>query len=111
MAEPLVVHDVAKRFAPDFALADAGVAVDARCEFCPGIVEVKRQHFLQTQERIHFGNRRVPSPSGAQIAAGFEEVRGVDTEAEALRSLEEPYPTAVVIRFHCWRPEAPVRGW
>jgi hypothetical protein len=79
-----VVEDVAERFFADFALADAGVAVDAGVEVGFGIVEVEGEDLLKANLFFDLANGVVPAAFGAEVETGLEEVSGVQTDAEAL---------------------------
>ena len=52
ITKPLVVHDMAKGVASDFPLTDMGVAIDARPQVRFRIIEMKRQHLFETDQRL-----------------------------------------------------------
>ena len=49
VAKTRVVDEVPEGFAPDFSLADAGMAIHSRAEVGLGIVEVNGQNLVQAQ--------------------------------------------------------------
>jgi hypothetical protein len=83
--EARIVDDVTKGFFADFALADASVAIDAGAEIGFGIVEVKSENLGETDELFDLADGVVPAFLGAEIETGFEEVGGVEADAEAAR--------------------------
>src|SRR4051812_3654937 len=80
-----IVDDVTKGFFADFALADASVAIDAGAEIGLRIVEVESEDLAETDELFDLADRVVPAFLSAEIETGFEEMGGVEADAEAAR--------------------------
>ena len=88
VGEPWVVDDVAEGFAADFALADAGVAIDAGAEIGFGVVEVEGEDLVEADEGIDFRDGGLPTLGSADIVSGLEKMGGIETEAEAFGALD-----------------------
>jgi len=85
LQEPRVVDDVAEARQTDFALADVLVTIHPRAEARLGIVEVKGQNRLPSDQLLHPPNRRVPALPRPQIKARRKKWGGVQAKAQPLR--------------------------
>jgi hypothetical protein len=80
--ESLVINDVRKPLASNFALADAGVAIDAGPQVRFGIIQMKSQNLIQPDHVIEFLHRGVPARWLADIVPSGEEMRCINAKAE-----------------------------
>ena len=82
ITKAFVVHYMAKGVTPDFPLPDMGVAIDARSEVRFRIIEMKRQHLLETDQRRQLADCRIPTTAGAKIVPRGKEMRGIETNTQ-----------------------------
>src|SRR5262249_7240238 len=85
-AKTRITYDRTEGFPADFAFADVLVAVDSRTPIGLRVVEMERKYLVGANEGSPLANRPIPSFWRAQVVAGFEEMRGVQAETEALGS-------------------------
>lgn len=83
IAEAGVVDDVPEGGAPEFALADAGVAVDAGAEGGGGVIQVEGEDLVEADRGLDFFEGLFPAGGGTEVIAGGEAVGGIEAEAES----------------------------
>ena len=105
-AQAGIVDDVAEADHPDLAFADVFMAVDARTEVGPGIVQVKGDDLLEADEVVDFLQGCVPTFGRANVVSGGEEMAGVEADGQAFGVLH-----AIIDRgemFHAMAQTAPL---
>src|SRR5262249_47046880 len=78
-----VAHQAAKEAIAELAGADSGVAIDARSELAPAVVQMKGLEVLEADDRVELGEHPLGVPS--KIVAGRERVASVEAHAGATR--------------------------
>ena len=84
LLEPPVVDDVPKGLLPDFALADVLVPIHARAQVGLGVVQMECEDLLEPNQRGDFTDRGIPAFGCSDVVAGGEEVRSIQTDAQAV---------------------------
>src|SRR4051794_4318621 len=85
--ETRVVNDMPKCFFANVPLSNSGMTVHTRAERGFGIVQMKRQNILEPNLFLDFANGGVPTFWRPQVVARLEKMRGIQTNAQALRAL------------------------
>ena len=80
--EAWVIHDVPERFPANLSLADVFMTIHARAEIGFGIVQVKREDLLQSNQVIDFLDGGVPTLLRANVVTGGKEMCRIQANAQ-----------------------------
>src|SRR4051794_41863927 len=81
--ESLVVHQVSKRFSPQFSFTDIGVAVDTGAKPLPRVVEVEDPETIQPDRVVEHLHSRGILRRITDVVARGKDVAGVEADRNA----------------------------
>ena len=83
-AKATIAHDETKRIQSDLAFPDVFVPIDARAARGFGIVQMKRDETIQSDDAIELAKRFLAS-FAADVVTGGKNMRGIETNTEPFR--------------------------
>src|SRR5207248_6434074 len=86
--ESRVVNDMSEPFKANMSLADVRMPVHSRIEGCFGIVQMKRENLLQSDELLDFANGFTPALRCSNVVSRREQMGGIETNPQAFRSFD-----------------------